>query len=41
MTSQVPPFLKQLSPTSDAVLLFKEDKNPVMVIKDVNTPIGI
>ena len=36
MTSQVPPFLKQISPTSDTVLLFKDDKTPVAVIKDAN-----
>jgi hypothetical protein len=36
MTSQVPPFLKQISTMSDTILLFKEDKNPVAVIKDVS-----
>jgi hypothetical protein len=36
MTSQVPSFLKQISPMSDTVLIFKEDKNPVAVIKDVS-----
>jgi hypothetical protein len=36
-TSQVPPFLKQISTMSDTVLLFKEDKTPVVVIKEVGT----
>lgn len=35
MTSQLPAFLKQVSTTSDTVLLFKEDKNPVLVIREV------
>jgi hypothetical protein len=36
MTSQVPSFLNQISTMSDTVLLFKEDKNPVVVLKDVS-----
>jgi hypothetical protein len=34
-TNQLPPFLKQISTTSDTILLFKEDNNPIVVIKDV------
>ncbi|CAF1321831.1 unnamed protein product [Adineta steineri] len=34
MNTQLPPFLKQISTMSDTILLFKEDKNPVAVIKD-------
>jgi hypothetical protein len=36
MASQLPAFLKQVSTTSDTVLLFKEDKNPVLVIREVS-----
>jgi len=36
-TSEVPSFLKQISTLSDTILLFKEDKNPVFVIRDVST----
>jgi hypothetical protein len=36
MTDQVAPFLRQISSVSDTVLLFKEDKNPVAIIKDVS-----
>ena len=36
MTSQVPTFLRQISTMSDTILLFKEDKNPIAIIKDVN-----
>lgn len=35
-TSQIPAFLKHVSPMSDIVLLFKEDPNPVVVIRDVS-----
>ncbi|CAF4365391.1 unnamed protein product, partial [Rotaria sp. Silwood2] len=34
MTSEIPSFLKQVSTITDTVLLFKEDKNPIAVIKD-------
>ncbi|CAF5210369.1 unnamed protein product, partial [Rotaria magnacalcarata] len=34
MTSQLPSFLKPISTLSDAVLFFKEDKNPIAVIRD-------
>ncbi len=40
-TSQVPPFLKQISTMSDTILLFKEDKNPVVILKDVSTMIRL
>lgn len=35
-TGQMPAFLKQISPMSDTVLLFKEDPNPAVVIRDVS-----
>ncbi|CAF4709932.1 unnamed protein product [Rotaria socialis] len=34
MTSQLPSFLKPISTLSDTVLFFKEDKNPIAVIRD-------
>lgn len=34
-TSQVPAFLKHISPMSDTVLVFKEEHHPVVVIRDV------
>ncbi|CAF4540229.1 unnamed protein product [Rotaria sp. Silwood1] len=34
MTSEIPSFLKQVSTITDTVLLFKEDKNPIAVLKD-------
>ncbi|CAF3546263.1 unnamed protein product [Rotaria sordida] len=34
MTNQIPSFLTQVSTITDTVLLFKEDKNPIAVIKD-------
>ena len=40
-TSQVPAFLKNISPMSDTVLLFKEDPHPVIVIRDVRSIIAI
>ncbi|UJR27849.1 hypothetical protein I4U23_009114 [Adineta vaga] len=34
LTNQLPSFLKQISTMSDTILLFKEDKNPVVIIKE-------
>jgi hypothetical protein len=36
-SDQLPSYLKQISPMSDTILLFKEDYNhPDIVIKDVS-----